>query len=406
MIINKNFSNLLFGRVFVNMGDSLYFITIMWLVFELTRNTLFTGIAGALFMLPEVFSFFYGPIIDRCNKKRFLIIFTLLQALLMLILYLLYSSGGDTVVYIILFIIPFLAFLSEFTYPIENSLIPRFVENKDLTKANSIMAIAADGIDLFFNAVSGILIAVTSVTSILLGNAVLFLLAALLFFRLKINGNHQYAKKSEHEEENTYFTDLKEGLKFVKKKEILALIIPFLVLNLLLATFTVNLPAISTTITESAISYGLLLTVSGLGSVVGAFISNFVSKKLKIGSIIISTVLFYGLSWLIGISIGGFFIYIFSFLASIFIGIINVIFTVIFQELPPENMLGRVNTTIKTLITIFMPIGALLGGWLPTFLGLKSTIIMNASLILILALVLLCISSIRNMVIDIEELEN
>ncbi|WP_312755253.1 MFS transporter [Rummeliibacillus suwonensis] len=400
MIINKNFSNLFFGRVFVNMGDSLYFITIMWLVFELTQNTLFTGIAGALFMLPEVFSFFYGPIIDKCNKKRFLIIFTLLQAILMLILYLLYSSGGDTVIYIILFIIPFLAFLSEFTYPIENSLIPRFVVNKDLTKANSIMAIAADGIDLFFNAVSGILIAVTSVTSILLGNAVLFLLAALLFFRLKINGDHQDAKKLEHEEESTYFTDLKEGLRFVKKKEILALIIPFLVLNLLLATFTVNLPAIATTITESAISYGLLLTVSGLGSVVGSIISNFVSKKLKIGSIIISTVLFYGLSWLVGISIGGFFIYIFSFLASIFIGIINVIFTVVFQKIPSENMLGRVNTTIKTLITIFMPIGALLGGWLPTILGLKSTIIMNASLILILALILLCISSIRNMVID------
>lgn len=405
MIINKNFSNLLFGRLFVNMGDSLYYITIMWLVFELTQNTLFTGIAGALFMLPEVFSFFYGPIIDRSNKKRFLIIFTLLQALLMLILYVLYSSGGDVAIYSILFIIPFLAFLSEFTYPIENALIPRFVERKDLTKANSIMAIAADGVDLFFNAVSGILIAVTSITSILLGNAVLFLLAAVLFLRLKIKGKHQDVKNSEHEKKEAYFTDLKEGLRFVKKKEILVLIIPFLVLNLLLATFTVNLPAVSTTITDSAISYGILLTVSGIGSVVGAIISNFVSKNLKMGSIVISTVLFYGLSWLIGISLGGFFIYIFSFLASIFIGIINVVFTVVFQELPPENMLGRVNTTIKTLITIFMPIGALLGGWLPTILGLRNTIIINASLIIILALVLLCISSIRNLVIDVEEFE-
>lgn len=153
------------------------------------------------------------------------------------------------------------------------------------------------------------------------------------------------------------------------------------------------------------ISYGILLTVSGIGSVVGAIISNFISKNLKIGAIVISTVFFYGLSWIIGISLGGFFIYIFSFVASIFIGIINVVFTVIFQELPPENMLGRVNTTIKTLITIFMPIGALLGGWLPTILGLKNTIIVNASLIIILALLLLCINSIRNMVIDAEEIK-
>lgn len=219
MIINKNFSNLLFGRLFVNMGDSLYYITIMWLVFELTQNTLFTGIAGALFMLPEVFSFFYGPIIDRCDKKRFLIIFALLQTLLMLILYVLYSSGRGFEIYSILFIIPFLAFLSEFTYPIENALIPGFVGREDLTKANSIMAIAADGVDLFFNAVSGILIAVTSIASILLGNAVLFLLAAVLFLRLKIKEKHQDIKNTEHEKKETYFIDLKEGLKFVKKKE-------------------------------------------------------------------------------------------------------------------------------------------------------------------------------------------
>lgn len=58
MLINSNLSHLLFGRLFVNMGDSLYYITIMWLIYDLTENTMFTAIAGALFMLPEVFAFF------------------------------------------------------------------------------------------------------------------------------------------------------------------------------------------------------------------------------------------------------------------------------------------------------------------------------------------------------------
>lgn len=397
MLINSNLSHLLFGRLFVNMGDSLYYITIMWLIYDLTENTMFTAIAGALFMLPEVFAFFYGPFIDHCNKKRTLILFSLLQALVMVILYIVYTTTPYYFVYILLCIIPFLAFLSEFTYPIENVLIPSFVKNKDLTKANSLMAIAADGVDLLFNAIAGILLAILSITSIFLGNALLFLLAALMFLRLHTKESTQDIKMAEYDSNKAYFTDLKEGLHFVKKKEILMLIIPFIILNLLLATFTVNLPAIAKLITDSAISYGLLLTMAGLGGVVGAMLSNVVTQRLKIGTIMISTVLFYGLCWLIGISLGGIFVYIFAFLASIFIGIINVIFTVLFQKLPPANMLGRVNTTITTLVTICMPLGALLGGFLPTLLGVKYATMLNASLIIWLALILLLLKDVRQL---------
>ena len=248
-----------------------------------------------------------------------------------------------------------------------------------------------------FNAIAGILLAILSITSIFLGNALLFLLAALMFLRLHTKESTQDIKMAEYDSNKAYFTDLKEGLHFVKKKEILMLIIPFIILNLLLATFTVNLPAIAKLITGSAISYGLLLTMAGLGGVVGAMLSNVVTQRLKIGTIMISTVLFYGLCWLIGISLGGIFVYVFAFLASIFIGIINVIFTVLFQELPPENMLGRVNTTITTLITICMPLGALFGGWLPTLLGVKYATMLNASLIILLALVLLLLKDVRQL---------
>lgn len=128
MFINKNFTNLLFGRFLINLGDSLYYITIMWMVFDLTNNTLYTGIAGALFMLPEVFSFLYGPIIDRANKKNILVLFSLLQALFLFIILFIYAN--DLSIYAILLVLPFLAFLSEFTYPIEGTLIPKFVEKK------------------------------------------------------------------------------------------------------------------------------------------------------------------------------------------------------------------------------------------------------------------------------------
>lgn len=390
MFINKNFTNLLFGRFLINLGDSLYYITIMWMVFDLTNNTLYTGIAGALFMLPEVFSFLYGPIIDRANKKNILVLFSLLQSLLLFIILFIYAN--DLSIYAILLVLPFLAFLSEFTYPIEGTLIPTFVEKKDLTKANSMMSVAANGVELFFNAISGILIAATSIYTILVGNISIFILATIFFSLLKIKGS---TKIEKDQGEYTYFSDLKMGLKFVSKREILELMIPFLILNFLLASLTVNLPAISQESFESASSYGILLTASGLGSMVGAIVSDFVSKRVKFGAIVIGTIVLYGAFWLIGLSIGGHFIYLFAFLASISIGVINVIFSVLFQQLPPENMIGRVGTAISSLTTLFMPLGALLGGIVPQLIGSKTYVSGIAIFIMILGASLVFVKSIR-----------
>jgi len=390
MFINKNFTNLLFGRFLINLGDSLYYITIMWMVFDLTNNTLYTGIAGALFMLPEVFSFLYGPIIDRANKKNILVLFSLLQALLLFIILFIYAN--DLSIYAILLVLPFLAFLSEFTYPIEGTLIPKFVEKKDLTKANSMMSVAANGVELFFNAISGILIAATSIYTILVGNISIFILATIFFSLLKIKGS---TKTEKDQGKYTYFSDLKMGLKFVSKREILELMIPFLILNFLLASLTVNLPAISQESFESASSYGILLTASGLGSMVGAIVSDFVSKRVKFGAIVIGTIVLYGAFWLIGLSIGGHFIYLFAFLASISIGVINVIFSVLFQQLPPENMIGRVGTAISSLTTLFMPLGALLGGIVPQLIGSKPYVSGIAIFIMILGVSLVFVKSIR-----------
>ncbi|WP_373894862.1 MFS transporter [Virgibacillus natechei] len=389
MVINRNFTSLLFGRLLINMGDSLYFIIIMWMVYDLTGNTLYTGIAGALFMLPEAFSIFYGPIIDRRNKKKLLIIFSFLQAILMFIILIIYAN--DLYVYAILFIVPFLAFLSEFTYPIQGTLIPQIVEKRQLTKANSIMSVAEDGVDLFFNGISGILIAVTSIYAVLWGNIIIFILAFLFFSTLKI----KRTTKITDEKDYTYISDLKLGLQFIGKREIIEIMVPFLILNVLLASLTVNLPAISQESFKSASSYGLLLTASGIGSLVGASISDYVSKRITFGAIMIGTVMLYGIFWLVGLVIGSHFIYLFAFLASVSIGVINVIFTVLFQQLPPTDMIGRVATAISTLVTFLMPLGALLGGFIPQLMGVRLSTIGIAILIIMLGVSLLFVKSIR-----------
>ncbi|MCY0887079.1 MAG: hypothetical protein OWQ59_01330, partial [Alicyclobacillaceae bacterium] len=56
------------------------------------------------------------------------------------------------------------------------------------------------------------------------------------------------------------------------------------------------------------------------------------------------------------------FVYACLLLSDLFIGALNVVFTVLFQTLPSEEMMGRVSTAIGSVVTVAMPLGALVGG--------------------------------------------
>lgn len=74
-----------------------------------------------------------------------------------------------------------------------------------------------------------------------------------------------------------------------------------------------------------------------------------------------------GFAWLLmvfSIQLSEIIFYVLLAVSYAFIGAINVLFTVLFQKLPDEKMLGRVNTAIESIISFAMPVGSLIGGFL------------------------------------------
>lgn len=70
--------------------------------------------------------------------------------------------------------------------------------------------------------------------------------------------------------------------------------------------------------------------------------------------------------------------YFFIFLANLCMGGYNIIFSSLFQLMTPPQLLGRINTSVNSIITIAMPIGSLLGGVLIAVLPLKVVMSFNA----------------------------
>lgn len=377
---NKAFCKIISHRIFINLGDSLFYIVLMWILYDLTKSSFYTAIGGFMFSLSDVLNFFVGPIIDRSNKEK-LLAFTSGTAFLVIAGLCFFSLGDMLNVWILVFSIPLFNLMSRITYSIHNVVVPAIVRKDELVTANSILSMTNTGIDLLFNAISGVFLVVLSIQEILLINSTINLLAllvALLILRSamldrkqpvemekrpKVKADERKADLKEYW--SSYLKDLKTGLMFIRNRTILSLIIPLVGLHLLYAIMLVNLPAFSSEVFGSAIGYGLVLTFFSVGSISGSMISSFLVKHFAVGKLISILFLYGGTSWILmtlfvkQISVVG---VIFMIAAMNALGVTNIIFGTVFQQLPPENMIGRVNTVNLSLMAVAALLGSLLGG--------------------------------------------
>lgn len=141
---NKNFLLLLLGRIVTNIGDSIYYVAAMWLVYSLGGNAFYSGLAGFLTLLPMALQFITGPFVDRWPVKRTLIITQVLQAFLILIIPITYYYDALTV-QIILIVMPVVAFIEQFAYPSQSKALPVILTKQGLSKGTPISPLRIKG---------------------------------------------------------------------------------------------------------------------------------------------------------------------------------------------------------------------------------------------------------------------
>lgn len=182
---NRDFARLFLGRVVTNLGDSLYFVAAMWLVWDLTGNEFYSGLAGFLVLAPSAVQFAFGPLVDRWDIRRLLVATQAVQAVLVLVVPLAALTGHLTV-WLVMLVMPALSLLNQVVYPAQSAALPRLVEQDELVGANSLFAMAYQGADAVANAIAGLLIVLVGAISLFVLDAATFVLAAALFASVRI----------------------------------------------------------------------------------------------------------------------------------------------------------------------------------------------------------------------------
>lgn len=322
-------------------------------------------------MIPSGLQFLIGPYIDKANLKKVLISTQIIQFILIISIPIFHHYHFLSV-YTLLFIMFAASSSSAFAYPAQMSLLPKIVNKNNLTRANSLMALAYQGTDILFMAVSGVLITIAATHVVLFYNSFLFLVTSLLFTMIKF----KQLTKDESQKSDTnlsvvlknYVDELVEGLRYIKNSLIPQILIGSIIANFLIGAFVVSLPSYSQE-RGGVEFYGYYLAAFSAGSLIGSLLAT-ILKNIKIGKITIIGFMFGGIAWISSGFVSNPIISVVLLgLASIILGITNIIFMSLIQNSVDEYILGRVISLIISLTVIATPLGNLAGGLVSEWFG-------------------------------------
>lgn len=391
----RNFSLMFFGRIISNIGDSLYSVAAMLLIYELGGSTFYTGLAGFLSILPRLVEFCSGPLIDKIPIRSLLVRTQFIQAGLLLLIPL--AATLDILsVALVLVLTPIISTFNVLIFPAQLAALPKVLPEEKLTKGNSLFTIAYQGVDIAFNGLAGVLFVLIGPFALYLVNSGAFLIGAVIFLSLQfpnapevVQARNVDVKPQKRLSEiiKGYGRDLKEGMSMMLNGFIKHILYGVIILNLVSAATVAVFPEFGLVIggTEYV---GFLLMASAIGSLSGALLAPFLKlEQFPLGRMYVLGYLFAGCCWTLSAFMPfAWLTLVLYMLAWIPAGALNILMLTTLQKIAPKKMIGRLFTAATSLSGIAAPIGHLLGGSLGVWIGSTFVVMFSGVVVLLVAL--------------------
>ena len=184
LLRNGPLARLLIGEFVSSIGDWLYLVALVVLVYRETEDPIILGIVGAVRMLPYIFlSIPAGIITDRFDRRYVLLVSDLARAACMVVLAILVASDGP--LWAITVVAMLAACFSTFFYPAIGALLPSLVrDEREFGPANSAWATLDNFAWIVGPGIAGLLLVGGDIGLAFALNAVSFLLIAVILWTL------------------------------------------------------------------------------------------------------------------------------------------------------------------------------------------------------------------------------
>ncbi|GCE07916.1 MFS transporter [Dictyobacter aurantiacus] len=388
---NRDFMLLWGGQTLSNVGTAVSLLAFPLLILAVTHSPAQAGLISAMrsltylsFVLPA------GALVDRWDRKRVMLVCDAGRLLTMGGLFVMGLMGALNIE--VLYITGFVdVLLGTFFSIAEVTCLPQVVSQEQLPAAMGRTQASMGIMNLLGSPLGGVLFSLQMFLPFLV-DALSYLISivSLLLMRARFQEQREIVA-------HNLFKEITEGLFWLWKQPLLR--------SMALVTsgsvfFGAGLTLVIIIIAQhshaSSGLIGLILSIGGLGGIIGSMLATHVQRRLRFAFIILGTLWLDALLWLLMAPLPSPF-WLGCILAAIFLvsPIYNIVNISYRFALTPDEMRGRVNSISRLISNGLAPLGLTLAGWLLQYYGPTTTVLLAAAGQILLAALAMLSNPIR-----------
>ena len=371
------------GTLMMSAGQWVQQVTLGWLLYDLTGNSMLLGALNGLRALPFLVT---GPMAgvaaDRMDRRKLLLQTQSILIVTALLMGALVASPFFHVWHIFLFtLVTGVAW--TITEPVRMSMIPNVVPKEDLANAVALNSGGFNLMKVIGPALGGALIAWFGAAENFFLQAIAYTGVLAMIYWMHIPPHRAEAKKQ------SAIANLKEGFAYVwSTPAVLALMTLAYVPRIFAVPYQTLMPVFQKDVLRiGPEGLGLLMAAPGVGAVIAVLAMASLGSRIKrqglllVGSIVVLggfLILFSQTTW-----------FPLALATLVLVGIFQMFFlastATILQMIVPDELRGRV-LSLYMLDRGFMPLGAMFAGTAAHFIGAPSAVMMMGAIVIVLTL--------------------
>ena len=362
------------GQVASVIGTWMQSLALSWLVITTLGGSPFDlGLVNALNFLPVLaLSLYAGVIADRVNKLNLVNAMQVVNLVLAAAQAVLIVIDRTTIPQVYAFAL-LLGASNAFQQPARQAMTSELVDRRHLLNAISLNSALFNMGRVIGPSVAGVLIWQFGPAICFAINAVCYVIAIVLFRRIRLTHTPRAGSRDG-------FQRLREGLTFVRRTE--SVLLPTILIGFV-ATFAMNfniwVPLLATeTFGLGSSGFGILTSVLGVGSLLGALSLAFSRRSLTRRQVYVSAIGLGGVEVALALMSASLLplalIIPVLIAAGYFMSSTSAAANTIVQASTPDALRGRVMSVYMTVFSGTIPIGSLLTGWLASHLSAPAAI--------------------------------
>lgn len=394
----KSFTLYVAGKFVSLIGSNMLQFAISLYVLSITGSAvIFASMLSVLIVPRLLLTPIAGVFGDWFDRKKSVVLLDFINSFIIGMYFILFLSTGKITIPLLYLFVILLEITELFFHSSMSAILPSIVEKDRLVEANAINSLVNNIGQLLAPILGAILYGAFGLKIILLVSTISFCFSAISEIFMEVPKTHKEPEKISF---SIFKTDLNEGIKVIKENRFISSIIGIgTIVNFFIGPlFSIGLIFVLKEVLKvSDYSYGMFQTVLAISMLVAPILAAPIIKKTPIGKLsflslfivgILIAVMSFGPSRILinlsgGTIIPFIFILIISFLIGVSVTILNIATGTLFNQIVPLELMGRVSSVLGLAVTVFIPIGQMIFGFLYDIIDSEYVILLSGLIILL-----------------------